>query len=857
MKKRFLLVAIVCLTLANIAFADTFTVINTDDTGTGSLRQAITDANGHSGLDTIAFNIPGAGVHTITPMTLLPFITSPIMIDGYTQPGASANTLANGDNAVLLIEISGAIVSNNGDGLVFDSGASVSTVRGLVINHGWNAGISVRTDIITVEGCFLGTDATGTSASGNTDGVLSDGSANTGLHVGGITPAVRNLISGNGTGIFTRGGMNHFVQGNFIGTNAAGTAALTNGTAVDVRSTSTVIGGDSAGLRNIIASNGNGTGISVGEFATGTQIQGNFIGTDVTGLHPLGCSSGVFLDGSSSGTQVGGLTTTPGTPPGNVISGNSTGAFLALGIANNMIQGNLIGLDATGTSALGNSLDGILIFSASNTIGGTDVMARNVISGNGRHGISIGTDNGVVQNNLVQGNFIGTNITGLQLVGNGADGVFVTVSTNNTIGGQVTAPGSPPGNVIAGNTGNGVGLATGAQITKISILGNSIFSNGGLGIDLNEDGVTINDSGDPDSGPNNLQNFPVINSITVTGGTATFMGSLNGTANTTFRLEFFSNTKGDVSGFGEGETFLGFTNVTTNANGDVAYEVSFPVSASVKAFSATATDAEGNTSEFSPAFSTRLLNISTRMKVLTNEKVLIGGFIINGTGTKRVIVRGIGPSLGALGVPGVLADPTLELHGAVSINNDNWRDTQEAEIIATGLPPSNNLESAIVADLTPGPYTAILAGKDSATGVGLVEVYDLDQSAGSKLANISTRGFVDIADNVMIGGFIAGPMSGATNVLLRGIGPSLVGVGIQDALQDPVMELHDGSGATIATNDNWRDTQQVEIEATGLAPTDDHESAILQTLAPGSYTAIVRGTNETTGVGLVEAYNLQ
>ena len=162
-----------------------------------------------------------------------------------------------------------------------------------------------------------------------------------------------------------------------------------------------------------------------------------------------------------------------------------------------------------------------------------------------------------------------------------------------------------------------------------------------------------------------------------------------------------------------------------------------------------------------------------------------------------------------------------------------------------------------MANLDPGPYTAILAGKDSTTGVGLVEVYDLDQSAGSKLANISTRGFVDISDNVMIGGFIAGPASiGPTKVLLRGIGPSLIGVGIQDALLDAVMELHDGSGALIATNDNWKDTQQAEIEATGIAPTDDRESAILQTLTPGNYTAIVRGKNSTTGVGLVEAYNL-
>ena len=350
----------------------------------------------------------------------------------------------------------------------------------------------------------------------------------------------------------------------------------------------------------------------------------------------------------------------------------------------------------------------------------------------------------------------------------------------------------------------------------------------------------------------------MINAVTISGGNVTFTGSLNSTVSATFRLEFFSNLRADSSSFGEGEVFLGFTNITTDASGNASYNVTFPVAATVGAFTATATDPDGNTSEFSPAFLTRLLNVSTRMKVLTAEKVLIGGFIVTGSGSKRVLVRGIGPSLGALGVPGTLQDPTLELHGLVSINNDNWRSDQETEIQATGIAPSNDAESAVVASLEPGAYTAILAGTDNTTGIGLVEVYDLDQSAGSKLANISTRGFVDIDDNVMIGGFIAGPSdTGATNVLIRAIGPSLSNAGIQDALQDPLLELHDGSGALLTTNDNWKDTQQAEIKATGIAPTDDHESAILQTLAPGNYTAVVRGVSNTTGVGLVEVYHLQ
>ena len=256
-----------------------------------------------------------------------------------------------------------------------------------------------------------------------------------------------------------------------------------------------------------------------------------------------------------------------------------------------------------------------------------------------------------------------------------------------------------------------------------------------------------------------------------------------------------------------------------------------------------------------------LLNISTRMRVLTDDNVLIAGFIIpTGNAPKRVIVRGIGPSLA---IPNRLVDPIMELHGPdgfTTITNDNWRDTQAAEILATGLPPGD-IESAIVATLNPGPYTAILRGKNGGIGVGLVEVYDLGQRANSNLTNVSTRGFVDTGDNVMIGGVIVGGGSGGetARVLVRALGPSVPAAG---ALGDPTLELHDGSGALIASNDNWKTrpdgiSQQAEIEATGLAPANDLESALLETLPAGNYTAIVRGNNNTTGVGLVEVYNLQ
>jgi hypothetical protein len=240
----------------------------------------------------------------------------------------------------------------------------------------------------------------------------------------------------------------------------------------------------------------------------------------------------------------------------------------------------------------------------------------------------------------------------------------------------------------------------------------------------------------------------------------------------------------------------------------------------------------------------------------TGSNVLIAGFIITGSQPKKVVIRGLGPTLPVIAN---LADPILELHdssGALVSATDNWRDTQEAEVKATTIPPRNDYESAIVRVLTPGAYTAILGGRGGTTGVGIVEVYDLDGSVDSKLANIATRGFVDKGDSVLIGGtIILG--SGTTTVLFRAIGPSLADVGITNALQDPTLELHDGQGGIVATNDNWQDTQAAEIQATGIPPSKPLEAAILRDLSPGAYTAVVRGKNNTTGVGLIEAYQIK
>jgi len=249
----------------------------------------------------------------------------------------------------------------------------------------------------------------------------------------------------------------------------------------------------------------------------------------------------------------------------------------------------------------------------------------------------------------------------------------------------------------------------------------------------------------------------------------------------------------------------------------------------------------------------RLANISTRAVVGTNANVLIGGFIVTGTQSKKVIVRGIGPSLP---LPGSLLDPTLELHdssGAVIASNDNWgQSANSAEIAVSGVAPTNPSESAILISLAPGSYTAILSGANQTTGIAVVEVYDLDGTADSKLANISTRAFVQDGDNILIGGLIVVGQS-AADTIVRAIGPSLP---VPGAMADPTLELRDANGVLLASNDNWRSTQETAIIATGVAPTRDAESAIVISFSPGTYTAIVRGANGTTGVAVVEVYQL-
>ena len=328
---------------------------------------------------------------------------------------------------------------------------------------------------------------------------------------------------------------------------------------------------------------------------------------------------------------------------------------------------------------------------------------------------------------------------------------------------------------------------------------------------------------------------------------------------TIYRVDVWADT---VRIFSNGPRF-GFTNITKpsqNSDGSpdqyVFWDDKHPTTAGHFRIAKTAYDAMTNP----PPAPSKAQNISTRVFVDTGERVSVAGFIVTGDIGKKVLIRGIGPSLAANGVPAPLADPTLTLFdqsGNVEMTNDDWKNSPDAaEIMSSGLAPTNDRESAIIATLAPGQYTAQLAGKNSSSGNGVVEVYDLAPGTSATLANLSTRGFVGTGDNVMIGGVIIG--NGESPIMVfRALGPSLASFGVANPLLNPTLELYDSNGSLLASNDDWATPQLQAVQAVNLAPSDSREAAIVHAfLSPGQYTAIVRGKNNTTGVALVEAYRI-
>ncbi|HKS35570.1 MAG TPA: DUF6531 domain-containing protein, partial [Verrucomicrobiae bacterium] len=510
------------LLCAASAPAATFTVTTTNHTGSGSLRQAILDANAAGGADLIDFNI-AAGALTIGLTNALPHITEAVTIDGTTQPGFAESPI---------IELNGQSAGAGADGLRV---AAVNcTVRGLVINRFAGDGIEL------------------TNAS------------------------------------------NSVIEGNIIGLNVAGTTDLgnaLNGIFV-TNSFNNVIGGINATQRNVISGN-NQNGILVqGTNATDNVILGNYLGLNVSGSNVVANGvNGVFINGARS-NRVGGLEA----GARNVISGNSQNGVRIEGTnaTATLLQGNFIGTDVSGALDRGNGVSGVyLLNSPTNTIGGVTPAARNLISGNGQSGVRV--EGATARGNVIYGNFIGTDLNGTMDLGNSVEGVlFITAASFNTVGGTNTGE----ANVIALNDGDGVSVSAG---TNNAIRANAIFGNTGLGIDVGVNGVTANDAGDPDTGANHLQNFPTLTSATNTSAGVTIVGTLNSRPSSSYALDFYSNLLPDPVTNGEGQVFLGSTSVTTGVDSNANFTVTVPLAAVGRFISATATDSDGNTSEFSPS----------------------------------------------------------------------------------------------------------------------------------------------------------------------------------------------------------------------------------------------------------------
>lgn len=637
---------------AGIAEAATFTVVNTNDSGAGSLRQAITDANATaSPPHTIAFAISGSGVHTIAPTAALPQLNVPVNIDGSTQPGYAVGSP--------VIELSGA---SAGPGVTafYINGAS-SIVRALIINGWGGGGIIVNGNNCFFEGNFIGTNAAGTA------GILNGASGITllsgGNTIGGLSAAARNVISYNATGIqiFQALATGNTVLGNYIGTNATGTAAIpnfSNGVVIAGGATANTIGGTTASARNVISGN-----TSHGIFISSNQnvVRGNYIGTDATGAVALGNgANGVMISGGNNNQVID-----------DVISGQITqpmaGVFITGAGTGNVLYGNFVGTNAAGTAAIANWWGVNVEGASSNTVGGPSA-SRNVISGNFNTGVRISGSNTCV----VQGNLIGTNAAGNAAIGNGNQGVRLENSSGNTVGGATASL----GNVIAGNylgmllyaasnntiRNNTIGSDAAHTIamtnsdggvhvysgTGNAILDNTILARtAALAIDLNAagfyppDGVTANDACDPDTGPNNLQNYPVLASATSAGGTIAIVGTLNSTASTAFTVQYFASPACHASGHGAGELFLGASTATTDAGCNVAISVSLPVAVPIGyVITATATDPNGNTSEFSQCVTVAGVVTSTTTTLTSSLNPTTFGQTVTFTAT----VAGSGPT---------------------------------------------------------------------------------------------------------------------------------------------------------------------------------------------------------------------
>jgi hypothetical protein len=610
------------------------------------------------------------------------------------------------------IDASGSLARGNGTGILLSDSSHnvIGSFRRNVISGNTTNGIEVRGTNNVIQGNYIGTNAAGTAAVGNTaSGVLIIGAPFTNNLIGGSSLGAGNLISGNQRGISIEAAGNT-IQGNLIGTDAAGVSKIPNIFGIDSSSPNTLIGGLTAGAGNVIS--GNGRGVIFGR--TGSKLQGNFIGTDITGTIALG--------NGETGVMASGAALIGGTVPEarNVIAANGLANVSLVSDGSGAgvtVQGNYIGTDVTGSRGLIDSTillntTGIAVRSNKNLIGGVVSGAQNVISGN-FDGILLTS---AASQNVMQGNLIGLNALGTEPVPNFQGGIALFFdAVDNIVGGTQ----SGAANKIAFNGFYGLLVAG----TRNSIRGNSIFSNGGLGIDLGPTDVTPNDNGDSDSGGNNLQNFPVLTSVTSNAGSTTIQGSLNSTPNTTFQIDFYSSAALDPSGHGEGALFFGTTAITTDGSGNATINASFPLPLGAgRVVTATATDPNGNTSEFSagdPAAAAGSLQFSVNLLP-----------VIEDVGFATITVLRKGGSTGTVSVDFATADDTAiagqdytatsgtltfsngETSKAIQVPITNDAPTEPEEVFTISLRNASSIEAisppvtvfVIIQDRTTVPF---------------------------------------------------------------------------------------------------------------------------------------------------------
>mgnify|MGYP005842407179 CR=1 FL=1 len=766
---------------ARPALADpqTYIVTNTNDSGAGSLRQAILDANANPGIDLIHFNIPAPGIKTISPLTQLPDITEGVVIDGLSQPGASC---ADGLPATLLIELDGSSLDTSNGLRITGNNSAVS---GLVINRFNGRGIQIENANNGVITCnYIGTDPSGDVAQGNSVGIALVNAPNT---VVGL-PGAGNIIAGSPLGgvVLSNGTTGAILRGNYIGTNPLGAGGLGNYVGVDLRGavTGNTVGGTQPGDRNILSGN-TLFGVYIWGYVPGENgdniVQGNYIGVDPTGTTALpNQSSGIELQGTNrnliggdeegagnliSGNGRNGIFLSEGDEQGqgyppssenriigntiglnaagdaplpnlqhgihifsfgeapvfatevrdNLVSGNRQHGIKLDGelVQRNTLRGNRIGVDATGLVAIANNLDGIHLDQSSiNTIGGFGPgVVGNLIAGNGRHGIYV-TDP-LAAANVIQDNTIGLNADGASL-GNGGDGIRFESGGPNLVGGVV--PGM--GNTIAYNVGNGVGnrMLLFEDSTGIAILGNSIFANGALGIDLFaqglddidfEDGVTENDPLDEDTGPNNYQNYPSLDNAASIGDDLFLAISLNSAPNRTYRVELFASGVCDASGHGEGRHYLDFSELTTDETGFAILATILVGQAQPPGtfFTATTTDPDNNTSEFSECLRINLAPVAEDDEAATdlNTPVLIDVLANDSDqdGDPLTITQVTDPANGTAAIQDgqILYSPVPEFLGidifTYTISDGNGGTDSATVTVTVGAAPANNAPIAV------------------------------------------------------------------------------------------------------------------------------------------------------------------